>query len=93
MNRHIFGIVCVLILSSCASLNDKGKNVKLTHSAEDVKSCVSIQEVFCDPPYSLPSDWKIKIRNAAGEVGADTVLTTSSPWSPRVRGKAYKCKD
>jgi hypothetical protein len=93
MKRLIFGTVSILALSSCASLNDKGKSVGLTHSEEDVKNCLSIQDVSAYPPYALPSDWKIKIRNAAGKVGADTVLTTPSPWTPTVTGKAYKCKD
>ena len=93
MKRIIGLIFCVLFLSSCASLNEKGKKVRLTHFDGEVKNCLRIQEVSTLPPYILPSDWKIKIRNAAGVVEADTVLTDSFPLSPKIKGQAYKCEN
>jgi hypothetical protein len=93
MKKIICAIICVITLSGCASLNEKGKRVRLTHVEDEVKNCLRIQEVSTLPPYLLPSDWKIKIRNAAGKVGADTVLADSFPLSPKVKAQAYKCQD
>ncbi len=93
MTRIIVLVVSSLFFSSCATLNEKGKKVRLTHTESEVKNCLRIQEVSTLPPYILPSDWKIKVRNAAGAVEADTVLTDSFPLSPKVKGQAYKCED
>lgn len=80
-------------ISSCARLNSNGKKVKLSHNTNDAKDCTFVKLVYAFPPYHTRDDWKIKIRNSAGEVGADLVVTDSSPWAPKVEGKAYTCQN
>jgi hypothetical protein len=75
----------------CASLSANGEKVQLTMNPNDVTKCKSLGAVSADPPFGVPDDWKVKLRNEAGELGADHVLA-SNPGIGSVPGQAYDCR-
>lgn len=82
--------VVFLACCSCSSLSAQGKGVQLTRTAADVKGCTLVGGVSADPPFAMPNDWEIKLRNEAGEKGGNRVLT-DGPGVGSVHGDAYSC--
>lgn len=89
MRKFLFTIF--LVLPGCASLSAAGEKVKLTTEVKDTQGCKLLGKVQATPPYSLPSDWKKKLRNAAGDLGANVVYTEGAGWKSTVDGSAYTC--
>ena len=81
----------LLTLSACATLSSAGNNVLITQNANDVKDCKLLGSVSADPPFGLPDDWMIKLRNKTGELGGNRVLA-NSPGIGSVTGTAYSCQ-
>jgi len=79
------------LLTACTSLSTGGENVNLTSTPEQVNECEYVGEVTAYPPFITPTDWKKKLRNAAAEIGGDTVYA-ETPGIGTATGKAYKCK-
>jgi hypothetical protein len=85
-------LLVVLPLCGCVSLSSGGANVRLVDDASLVKSCRSVGMVSASPPFNLPSDWKIKLRNQAAERGGDTAYAKSPGLSVgSVDGEAFVC--
>lgn len=85
----LFGIS--LLVVGCASLSDAGAKVYLTTDPTQIKGCRKLGPVTATPPYGLPSDWEKKLRNAAGAMGANWVLSEKPGASSTVKGEAYSC--
>jgi hypothetical protein len=83
-------LLAALVLGGCASLSPAGSKVALVSSADDVKGCQSLGQVTASPPFGTPDDWKVKLRNEAGVLGADRVYS-SGPGIGSVNGQAFAC--
>ncbi len=77
-------------LASCAALTTGGQRVMLTENPADVQGCALLGDVSADPPFGLPSDWKVKLRNAAAARGGNRVLSNGALVGS-VPGTAYRC--
>ena len=92
-SKGIFSLYIILFsLTSCISLSMEGEKVRLTSNPNVVKNCKFIGDVKAYPPYVLPSDWEIKLKNATGKKGGNVVFASSPSLSVTVRGEAYYCK-
>ena len=86
----------LLIITSCASLTEKGKTVKYATKSEAPKGCKLIGEV---EPWGAGSvsQLKIKMRNETGEKGGNyLVVDTIEKERNRAyigTGRAYKCPE
>jgi hypothetical protein len=81
----------VLLVAGCASLSSAGKGVQLTDNPNEVRTCRELGEVSAPPPYGLPDDWKIKLRNGAAELGGNRVFSNGPPLVGAASGRAYAC--
>lgn len=81
----------VLSLSSlaCVSLSLAGEKVRVTKHESDVEGCRYLGEVEAHPPYRGPHDAMYTLRNEAGKLGADVVV--SNDLIGTIKGKAYDC--
>ena len=59
--------------------------------AAQVQKCKLLGKVQATPPYALPSDWKKKVRNQAGALGANWVLADTEGLKSTVDGEEYLC--
>lgn len=71
-------------------LTDLGAVVRLTTDEAAVSGCESKGEVASHPPYVMPDDWQVQLRNAGGDLGANIVLH-KKPGIGNVKGTAYLC--
>lgn len=91
MKKTLKLLILFFALVGCASLTKEGEKVRLTLNENDVSACKFIENIKIGPPYWLPSDWKKKLRNKAGTVGGNTVLTKKPGLKVYVEGKVYTC--
>src|SRR5689334_8980768 len=84
----------LLLLVSCAStvLAPGAEKVQITESRDRVKDCKVLGQVEAPGPFSSPDDWSKQLQNAAFGLGGDTVFLTSSQFSERATGMAYRCE-
>ena len=82
----------LLLIQGCSSLKYDLEKVKMTYSQEDVKDCLKVQSIRVVGPFMSRIEWLNKVKIAAAQVGADTVVTPFIPVATDVvRGEAYKC--
>lgn len=89
--RSLAAVAILAALAACTTLAPNAQTVTLTHSAADVQSCKSVGNVTSNPPYILPGDYKIQLRNQAIGLNADTVLINGYLQMVQVHGAAYRC--
>lgn len=82
--------VLPILVAGCASLSAGGENVELTGSVDAVKACTLLGAVSADPPFGVPDDWKIKLRNQTAQLGGSRVYS-AGPGVGSVPGMAYLC--
>jgi hypothetical protein len=87
----LFMVLCLPIFVRCASLSEAGEKVTHVTDKKQITGCKSLGKVTAEPPYSLPSDWKKKLRNAAGALGANYVYGDTDGLKSTVNGEAYLC--
>lgn len=91
--RSIFAAVVLLALGTgCVSPTLRGAKVQLTQAESDVAGCKFLGQVEARPPFVVPNDYKIKLQNAAAELGADVVLHGTAIIGTQV-GDAYDCRE
>jgi predicted PP-loop superfamily ATPase len=90
--RVLFAGALALSLCGC-SLSAGAAHVVVVDELAIVKPCRSLGLVSAPPPFLLPDDWRIKLRNQAAALGGDTVyaktpglLTVGS-----IDGEAFVC--
>lgn len=66
------------------------EKVNLTQVRSEVEGCDLKGDVAAKPPFVLPNDWKVKLQNAAVEIGANVVLH-NGPGIGSVKAQAYFC--
>ena len=76
--------------AQAAKLTTLGGMVRLTTDEAVVRDCTLLDAVVTRPPYIMPDDWKVQLRNKGGDVGANYVLH-KRPGIGNVMGKAYLC--
>ena len=81
----------LLSLSSmaCVSLSLAGEKVRVTKHESDVEGCKYLGEVEAHPPYHGPHDAMYKLRNEAGKLGGDVVVSNDKIGT--IKGKVYDC--
>lgn len=81
----------ILSLSSlaCVSLSLAGEKVRVTKHESDVEGCRYLGEVEAHPPYRGPHDAMYTLRNEAGKLGGDVVVSNDLFGS--IKGKVYDC--
>ena len=81
----------ILSLSSigCVSLSLAGEKVRVTKHESDVEGCRVLGEVEANPPYWGPHDAMYTLRNEAGKLGGDVVV--SDDLTGTIKGKVYDC--
>ena len=84
-------LAATLAFAGCTTLAPNAQTVTLTHNAADVQDCKPVGNVTSDPPYVLPDDYKIQLRNQAIGLNADTVLIGGYVQMVQVHGAAYRC--
>jgi hypothetical protein len=88
-------LLTLLLLATPAhavQLTALGSVVKLTTDEVAVRGCELKGQIAAHPPYVLPNDWEIQLRNQAGDLGANTVLH-KRPGFGNVKGTAYICAE
>ena len=76
--------------ADAAKLTALGGVVRLTTDAAVIEGCENLGPVESRPPYILPDDWQVQLRNAGGDLGADVVLY-QKPMIIKAKGTAYRC--
>lgn len=104
--RSIFFLAALLLCAGCSTignpvgsvaLTDAGARVQMRSNAIDVKGCAYLGEVAGADDVNVFDDVREenaikRLKNAAGEKGADTVLVVStSNKGSRQHGEAYRC--
>jgi len=85
------GLVLLSLCSmACVSLSLAGEKVQVTKHESDVEGCRYLGDVEARPPYHGPHDAMYTLRNEAGKLGADVVVT-GNDWVGVIKGKAYDC--
>jgi hypothetical protein len=84
-----FAIVPAALATKLTAL---GSVVKLTTDEMAVSGCELKGEIASRPPYVMPDDWQVQLRNAAGDLGANAVLH-KKPGVGNVKGTAYLCPE
>jgi hypothetical protein len=79
-----------LTSAACVSLSLTGEKVRVTKHESDVEGCRYLGEVEAHPPFWGPHDAMYTLRNEAGKLGGDVVV--SSDWAGTIKGKVYDCK-
>jgi hypothetical protein len=94
MNKSIavFSVVLSASLVGCVSTTSLGKAVSIVDEEELSANCADLGEVTASPPFVGPSDAKNKLRNDAGELGANTIVLTKYGIGT-AKAQAYKCDD
>ncbi len=92
MNPRLYtpGLAAVLLFAAaCVSLSLAGEKVRITKHEADVEGCRHLGEVAAHPPYRGPHDAMYTLRNEAGKLGGDVVV--SRDWAGTIKGKVYDC--
>ena len=89
MKRAMILIAASLLLAACATHAPGADAVRITTKADDIAGCEAVGNVHSTPPYGLPNEDYIQMRNAAVGLNADTVFVTS--LAVVSRGVAYRC--
>lgn len=84
-------VLLIILFSGCALISSEGEKVKLVINSNHTMGCKLLGTVKAYPPYGLPSDWKIKLRNKTAELGGDTVFATPPGLTVIVEGEAFDC--
>jgi hypothetical protein len=79
--------------AGCASLTPAGATVRHVAMADAsaVRTCRPIGKVVSSPPYALPDEWRIQLRNQTAQLGGDTVVS-GEPGLGTVEGMAFRCR-
>ena len=76
--------------AACVSLSLAGEKVRVTKYESDVEGCRYLGDVESHPPFHGPHDAMYKLRNEAGKLGGDVVV--SRGYVGTIRGKVYDCR-
>ena len=90
LGRVVVVTAAIPTAALAAKLTALGGNVRLTTDETAVEGCEALGDVVAKPPFVLPDDWQVKLRNAGGDLGA-TIVWHTKPSIGQVTGKAYRC--
>lgn len=82
-------VVVLLPSTACVSLSLAGEKVRVTKYESDVAGCRYLGDVEAHPPFHGPHDAMYKLRNEAGKLGGDVVV--SRGYVGTIQGKVYDC--
>lgn len=83
-------LLIVTALAGCTTLAPGADAVRITRSADSVRSCHPVGYVQSSPPYVMPGDDYKQVRNQAAALGGNAVLITG-PRLIHTAGTAYRC--
>lgn len=85
---------CAILATGCASLSAQGQKVQIVSDASSVRTCRSLGKVQATPPYGVPDDWKVQLRNESGKLGGNKILAQDPGLSVgSVEGEAFTCDE
>ena len=82
-------VILSLASVGCVSLSLAGEKVRVTKHESDVEGCRFLGEVEAHPPYWGPHDAMYTLRNEAGKLGGDVVV--SNDLAGTIKGTVYDC--
>ena len=95
--KHILTVGLVLIASSCVSLTDGGKNVRIGKTVPD-KNCQEINTVYGEASMGSPAQKlesaQNELRNKTANLGGNFVvmdIASGGYYGASIAGRAFKC--
>jgi len=86
--KRLIGAAAVVAMAGCASVSPKSESIVLTREPSQVKGCKEVGAVQAWLSLTF-KDARNQLRNRAANLGADTVLVSSS--FGETNGTAYIC--
>ncbi len=92
LNIALLPALCLLMVGCVVSIASSpgAENVKITHKAADVASCIALDNVSGLTDTNYVRDQRREMQNETVDLGGDTLLLTGELDPPK--GIAYRCK-